>query len=87
MGLWKNFEDMEDSLTLDELEAILVASRKKEERDRAFAAALQGVDLSEGSDEGTPSFEDIKQRAAAKASELTTEEFNFSQFSIGYSEG
>lgn len=48
--MWENFEEMEEKLSMPELTAILEASRETTERSQRFAAALQGVDLSSGSD-------------------------------------
>jgi len=45
LGHWKNFQELEDNLSLEELQATLDAIRKKEEREREFLAALNGVDL------------------------------------------
>jgi hypothetical protein len=47
LGHWKNFDDLESSLSIDELIAAMEASRKKEDRDRKFFAAINGVDLEE----------------------------------------
>lgn len=49
LGIWKDFEDLEASLTLQELTAILEAKRDKDYQDKKFLAALQGVDLDEQS--------------------------------------
>lgn len=45
LGHWKNFDELESSLSLEELTAILDASRKKDYEDKKFSAALQGVEL------------------------------------------
>jgi hypothetical protein len=49
LGIWKDFDDLEQSLSLQELTAILEAKRDKDYEDKKFAAALQGVDLDEQS--------------------------------------
>lgn len=49
LGIWKDFDDLETSLTLQELTAILEAKRDKDYQDKKFLAALQGVDLDEQS--------------------------------------
>ena len=51
LGRWKNYEDLEASLTIDELIATINALREKEDRDRKFLAAINGIDLDE---EATP---------------------------------
>ena len=45
LGHWKNFDDMESNLSIDELLAILNASREREKREKTFLAAINGVDL------------------------------------------
>ena len=45
LGHWKNFDEMESNLSIDELLAILNASREREKRERTFLAAINGVDL------------------------------------------
>lgn len=47
LGIWKDFEELESSLSLQELTAILEAKRDKDYEDKKFLAALQGVDLDE----------------------------------------
>ena len=47
LGHWKNFDELESSLSLDELTALLDASRKKDYEDKKFVAAINGVDLEE----------------------------------------
>lgn len=69
LGIWKNYYDLEESISLPELTAILDAIREKTERDRKFAAALQGVDLSEDDLSATDEFEQMKQRVFGTNSE------------------
>lgn len=45
--MWKNYDDLESNLCVDELIAILNAMREKEEREHKFLAAIQGIDLEE----------------------------------------
>lgn len=49
LGHWKNYEDLEESLSIEELTATLDAMRKKEERDQRFHAALQGIEIGDSS--------------------------------------
>ena len=63
LGIWKDFNDLEESLSMPELTAILEASRAKEKREQKFLAALQGVDLDEDEKRlDTNAFEDLKAR-------------------------
>lgn len=51
LGHWKNYDDLESSLSLDELMVTLNAIRDKDHRDKKFLAAMQGVDIDEGQEE------------------------------------
>jgi hypothetical protein len=47
LGNWKNYEELEENLSIDELIHTLNAYRKRQSEDQKFFAALQGVDLSD----------------------------------------
>ncbi len=67
LGIWKNVEDLEESLSLPELQAILDASRKEKHEDRKFMAALKGIDLDEDAKkEADDRVDRIKRRAEAR---------------------
>lgn len=51
LGHWKNFDELESSLSLEEIQALLEASRKKNYEDKKFLAAVNGVELDEETDE------------------------------------
>ena len=51
LGHWNNFDELESNLSIDELNAVLEASRGKEEREMKFMAAMNGVDLEESNKE------------------------------------
>ena len=51
LGHWKNFDELESSLSLEEIQALLEASRKKNYEDKKFLAAVNGVELDEEPDE------------------------------------
>jgi hypothetical protein len=84
LGQWKNFEEIEENLTLKEVEVILEASREQEYNRQKFAAALKGVDLDEnrGKNDDTPTFEDIKRRAEAKTRGVSEEVVEFANIGI-----
>lgn len=54
LGHWKNFDELESSLSIDELNAILNASREKQERDMKFQAAINGIDVDGEKQEEVP---------------------------------
>jgi hypothetical protein len=45
LGHWKNFDELESNLSLEELMATLESLRGREERERKFFAAINGIDL------------------------------------------
>ena len=49
LGIWKDYEELESSMSLPELLATLEAKRELDYADKKFMAALQGVDLDEQS--------------------------------------
>lgn len=67
LGIWKNIEELEESLSIDELKAIVKASREKEHRANKFAAALKGINIDEGSQNtAKEKFEEVQRRVQAK---------------------
>lgn len=80
MGSWKTLKEMEEVLTLEELQLLLKAKNKQEEKDRTFMAALQGVDLTK--DQKDSDFERVKRKAAADMAGKTEEEYVFDMIGI-----
>lgn len=72
MGNWLNFDEMEEKLTLEELYALQDALYRKEYRRNKMLAAVQGVDIDEGS-EDTSTFDEIKARAEEELSGRSSE--------------
>lgn len=71
-GAYKNFDDLEDSLTQEELELMYTNGNKMKEDEYRFLAAIQGVDLGETEEtEG----EAIIRRAEAKAHGVSEEQY------------
>ena len=86
-GSWSSFDDIEVSLTLDELMLLYSTIQDSIQEDRRFAASLQGVDLGDGGQsEEASSFEDVKRRAAAKAAGKTEDELEFAGMGFGFVE-
>jgi hypothetical protein len=85
--MWKNFDELEENLSINEIEVLLDASRAQEYEKQKFAAALKGIDLDEQSgkkagNDDTPTFEDIKRRAEAKARGVSEDQLAFSDIGI-----
>ena len=65
IGSWKNIEELETSLCLAELMALVEAKREQDYNNKKFAAALKGVDLDKQSGEEDP-WEKLKAKVASK---------------------
>lgn len=72
-GTWKNIDELEEYLTRQELFKMVEKARKQRYQQMKFAAAIQGVDLDEGSTD--EDFERVKSRAEARIHGITEEEF------------
>lgn len=73
LGSWKSIEELEDSVNLEELHRLVMAQRRKEHEERAFAAAMKGVELEpfndpDYADVRTP--EEIKEAAMKRRAEF-----------------
>jgi hypothetical protein len=69
LGHWKDYDELEETLSMPELLKTLEAQRKVKYRDYKFHAAMQGVSLPDDGDIGKQrTFEDIKRDAMIRAS-------------------
>jgi hypothetical protein len=68
IGAWKNYEDLELSISMKELVEILSNKRDLDYQEKKFVAAIQGVDLDGASDSerGQKEWEDMKARVFSK---------------------
>ena len=64
LGIWKDYEELERSLSMSELMITLEAVRDLDYSEKKFLAAMQGVDLDaeSGKDKGQKEWEDMKAR-------------------------
>jgi hypothetical protein len=67
VGIWKNYEELERSLCLEELMKVLSTIRELDYEEKKFLAALKGIDLDEQSGKGAgkkgqQEWEDLKAR-------------------------
>ena len=65
IGIWKDYEELEQSLSMPELTATIKIKRELDYSDKKFAAAMQGVDLDKNSGSGNE-WEDMKARVFSK---------------------
>jgi hypothetical protein len=63
LGHWKNYEELEENLSMPEIIQTIKSMQKSENEKRKFLASIQGVDLGNEEQEEGPSFEDIERRA------------------------
>lgn len=73
--MYKNFDDLEEHLTRQELSFMIEKAREKKYDDQKFMAALKGIDLDEGK---VTEFDKIKARAEAKALGVSEEQYELS---------
>jgi len=68
LGIWKNFDELESSISIEELMQILSITRDLDYEEKKFSAALQGIDLDSqtgkgnGKVKGQKEWEDMKAR-------------------------
>ena len=65
-GKWKDFDDLESSLSMPELTALLESKRELDYQEKKFFAAMEGVDLDKQSGKGQKEWEDMKARVFSK---------------------
>ena len=68
LGIWKDYQELEISLSMPELMATLEVIRELDYTEKKFMAAIQGVDLDKESnkDKGQKEWEDMKARVYSK---------------------
>jgi hypothetical protein len=68
LGIWKDYQELETSLSMPELMATLEISRELDYTEKKFMAAIQGVDLDKESnkDKGQKEWEDMKARVFSR---------------------
>lgn len=84
LGHWKNYGELEDALSLPELQATLEASRDLEHRRNTFTAALKGIDLNEETTEQVQeAFDRVQRQAASKMYGLSIEHIEHIEVGFG----
>lgn len=70
LGIWKDYQELEESLSMPELLATLMIKRELDHTEKKFLAALQGVNLdeqsSDGKVKGQKEWEDLKARVFSR---------------------
>ena len=62
LGIWKDYNELEISLSMPELLATLASKRELDYEEKKFLAAMQGVDLEGEQEQGQKQWEDMKAR-------------------------
>lgn len=83
LGIWKSIDELEENITLQELEKILDASREKKHQENKFMAALKGINIDEDVN-AKDKFDEVSRRAEARLSGKSTEELEFASFGIDF---
>lgn len=88
LGIWKNIDELEESISLPELMSIVESSREKELRDRRFAAALKGINLDEQSGSSAKDrVEEMKRKAEAmQSNNISEDQFEFDELGLDFEE-
>jgi hypothetical protein len=78
LGVYENIEHLEETITLEELNAVISAGRERDMRNWKFQASLNGIKLDDEKEDvqqetGEEALARIKRRAALKASGVTDE--------------
>ena len=71
LGHWSNYDELESSLSIPEIMATYKAVTDVERRKNKFLAAMQGIDLDEGSEQknsgsSVSTVEEVQARAVAR---------------------
>lgn len=83
LGTWKNIEELEDSLNLDELRSIIDAGREREHRHHKFMAAIKGIDLDAETNSNTETkFDEIKRRVESRLTGASEQQLELDVFGL-----
>ena len=83
LGIWKNVEDLENHINLNELSVILEAARERDYRNQKFMAAIQGIDIDKGAKEDAKAkFEQIETRVQARLQGRSVEELEYDELGL-----
>lgn len=86
LGIYKSFEELEENLTLAELNLLLKAGAKRDERLHRVLAAVNGIkwDSDETTETGEEAMDRIKKQAAAMMQGKTVEQMELEEAGIKF---
>ena len=83
VGKWRNVEDLEESLNLEELKMLIDAKREQEHRHHKFLAAIQGIDIDADNKSGAEErFEEIRRRVESQLTGASEEQLELAVFGL-----
>ena len=83
VGAWKCVDELEEYLTIDEVNRHIAAIRKRSNHERRFLAGLKGINLDDaGESEQDQRREEVRIRAEAKRRGMSEDSFSLSEFGI-----
>jgi hypothetical protein len=62
LGIWKDYEELETSLSMPELVATLESKRELDHEEKRFLAAIQGIDIDKGKNDGQDAWQKMKAK-------------------------
>lgn len=86
-GAYKNFDDLEESLSLPELEVILKATRDRRHEEQRFQASLVGIEIEDNSSSDENGYAEVERRAQeriAAGSGIDLESVEWSEMGINF---
>ena len=66
LGIYKDYEELESSLSLQELLAIINMRRDLDYEEKKFLASIQGIDIEKGNKKNVDPWEAMKARVFSK---------------------
>lgn len=85
IGIYKTFEELEDSLTIEEMNLILKADREKEERHFRVLAAVNGIEYGGNEAEtAEEAVERLRRAAEAEAQGVSEEQYELESLGIKF---
>lgn len=84
LGIYKSFDELEENITMAELNHLIKANAKKEERLHRVLAAVNGIkwDSEETQETGEEAMERIKKQAAALMQGKSVEQMELEESGI-----
>lgn len=81
LGIWKDFEEMEMTLTMEELNHILAAKSRQDMRNWKFQASLKGINLDDEEETGL-TVEDKMREMEARNLGIDKDTFDLQEIGI-----